>query len=485
MADQVESLNVIFTEFYYWVTVALMFLIHAGFMLYEAGVSRRKNVQHTLAKNIILIPLVTITFFLFGWWIYFAFTNGPGLSGGLNIEESEFAYPWSDIMGANMGDRINGVFWAAFLLFSWTAASIISGSIIERARVAGFAIIAVAIGSVFWIIDASWGWHPEGWMVQIMGYHDAYASGVIHAIAGGMALGVLIVMGPRIGKFAADGTPRNIRPHNIWMTVIGLFVIYTGFWGFYVACNIPIIDVDASEEGVFYSATNIYLMPTTLSAITLNFILSLAGGLLAGYLISRGDLFWTFSGGLAGIITASAGNDLYHPLQAFVIGGVGVIAAYKLHYYVERRFKLDDVVGAVAVHGYAGVLGLVIAGFMLWGYPAAAATEEGLAWFTTPDGDPAVNPIGNILGAVIMFGVLGFLPGYLIARVLDRFGLLRVPRAVEAAGLDTHDTDDVYPYFQHRETDFETIERAEVLTLLGPPKGNGRAPHHVREEELR
>jgi ammonia channel protein AmtB len=113
-------------------------------------------------------------------------------------------------------------------------------------------------------------------MVQKLGYHDAYASGVIHAIASGFALGVLLVLGPRIGKFAADGTPRNINPHNPWPVTIGLFLIYTGFWGFYVACNIPVIDVyrpamlDVADKS-FFSATNIYLQPTTLSAITMNY----------------------------------------------------------------------------------------------------------------------------------------------------------------------------------------------------------------------
>ena len=485
MEDQLEGLTTIFTEFYYWVTVALMFLIHAGFMLYEAGVARRKNLQHTVLKNILLIPAVTITFYLFGWWIYSAFTNGPGLSGGLRMEEAEFALPWADEMGPNMDDRINGVFWAAFLLFAWTAASIVSGTIIERARIAGFVILAALIGSVTWIIDAAWGWHPEGWMVQIMGYHDAYASGVIHAIAGGMALGVVIVMGPRIGKFAADGSARIIHPHNIWLTVVGIFLIYTGFWGFYVACNIPIIDVDPSDGGAFFSATNIYLMPTTLSGITFNFLTSLSGGIFAGYLISRGDLFWTFSGGLAGIIAASAGNDLYHPMQAFIIAMLGVVIAYKLHFYVERRFRIDDVVGAVAVHGYAGFFGVVIAGFMLWGYPAAAPTEDGLAWFTTPDGWPAVNPLGNLIGAVIMFGVLGFLPGYVVAKILHRLGWLRVPLAVEAAGLDTHDSADAYPYFEHRETRFEPVERAESLGVAGTTDGHARTGAHAPGGEIR
>jgi ammonia channel protein AmtB len=479
MEDQAEALTTIFTEFYYWVTIAIMFLIHAGFMLYEAGVSRRKNLQHTVLKNVLLIPAVTITFFLFGWWIYTAFTNGPVLIGGLRVDDAAFARPWAEEMGPNMGDRINGVFWAAFLLFAWTAASIISGSLVERGRLAGFLVIAAMIGSVTWIIDAAWGWHPEGWMVQVMGYHDAYASGVIHAIAGGTALGVLIVMGPRIGKFTR-GVINDIRPHNPWLTCVGIFLIYTGFWGFYVACNIPIIDVDPAEGEEFFSATNIYLMPTTLSGITFNFLTSLSGGLLAAYLVSRGNLFWTFSGGLAGIIAASAGNDLYHPLMAFVIGGLGALIAYKMHYWVERRFKIDDVVGAVAVHGYAGFFGVVIAGFLLWGYPAATPIREGLAWFETPDGYPAVNPLGNLVGAVIMFGVLGFLPGFVVAKALNRFGLLRVPAPVELAGLDAHDTGDAYPYFGHRETPYEATEREEALRLMSRD-GDGATVARTRE----
>ena len=438
MENELSALSVIFTEFYYWVTVVLMFLIHVGFCMYEVGVSRHKNHLHTLMKNTMLIPLVTVTWFFFGWWIYWAMINGPwlgtsimdgnsGLQLGGGYGANELANPMSPIMGVNLGDHINGVFWAAFLLFSWTAASIVSGAVIERIRMSAFAILAIAIGSVFWTIDASWGWHFDGWMVKVLGYHDAYASGVIHACAGGFALGVLTVLGPRLGKFASDGTPRNIGPRNPWLVTVGIFLIYTGFWGFYAACNIPILDVgpEYGLEGVYYTATNIYATPTTLSGITFNFLMSLSGGLLAGYWVSKGDPFWTYSSGLAGIITASAGNDLYHPLQAMIIGMIGVYIAYKMHYWVERKFKIDDAVGAVAVHGYAGVVGLIICGFMLWGYPSSG--YEGYA---------AINPIGMIIGAVIMFGLLGFFPGWIIAKVLNGMGRLRIPKEVELAGLD-------------------------------------------------
>lgn len=428
MGNNLDALTTVFTEFYYWVTIPLMFLIHVGFCMYEVGVSRRKNHMHTLMKNTMIIPLVTVTFFLFGWWIYWAFPNGPFINGGLDLETAAGNAPWAETMATNLQDHITGVFWAAFLLFSWTAASIVSGAVIERITAGAFWILAVVIGSGAWIIDAAWGWHYAGWMVVKLGYHDAYASGVIHAIAGGFALGVLVVLGPRLGKFAADGTPRDIRPHNPWLVCVGLFIIYTGFWGFYAACNVPVISpegIGGLITGETWTATTIYLTPTTLGAITVNFLMSLSGGMLVACMVSKGDPFWTYSGGLAGIITASAGNDLYHPIQSMLIGGLGTFIAYKLHFIVERKFKIDDAVGAIAVHGYAGFVGLIICGFVLWGHPSSPY-----------DGYAAINPLGQFIGAVIMFGVLGFLPGFVVAKILSLMGVLRVPREVELLGLD-------------------------------------------------
>jgi len=450
MDSDIGALTIIFTEFYYWLTVALMFFIHVGFCMYEVGASRRKNMMHTLMKNTMLIPLVTITFFFFGWWIYFAFPNGPWIFEGKGLISSPSAVPWSELMGPHLGGppvsegltaddtafwaRINGVFWAAFLLFSWTAASIVSGAVIERIRSGAFWLVAVLIGSFTWIIDAAWGWHYDGWMVKLLGYHDAYASGVIHAIAGGCALGVLVNLGPRIGKFRADGTARNIVPHNPWLVTIGLFLIYTGFWGFYVACNVPIIGAgDIGSKGAMFTATTIYLTPTTLSAITVNFLMSLAGGLLTGYVVSKGDAFWTYSSGLAGIIAASAGNDLYHPIQAMIIAGLGVVFMYKIHFFVERRWKVDDAVGAVAVHGYAGCFGVFVAGIVLWGHPSSGF--EGYA---------PITPWGQFIGAVIMFWVLGFLPAWVLCRILKAMDLLRIPKQMEIIGLDLADFEGRY-----------------------------------------
>ncbi len=108
-----------------------------------------------------------------------------------------------------------------------------------------------------------------------------------------------------------------------------------------------------------------------------------------------------------------------------LIGGAGTAFMYKIHFFVERRFKVDDAVGAVAVHGYAGCFGVVIAGVVLWGHPSSP--YEGFA---------AINPLGQFAGAVIMFWVLGFFPAYVIARILKAADLLRIPKEIELLGLD-------------------------------------------------
>jgi ammonia channel protein AmtB len=178
--------------------------------------------------------------------------------------------------------------------------------------------------------------------------------------------------------------------------------------------------------------------------------MSLSGGMLAGYFISKGDAFWTYSCGLAGVISASAGNDLYHPIQAMFVGAIIPMIAYKLHYWVERTFKIDDAVGAVAVHGYCGFLGVVVAGFILWGAPSSP--YEGYA---------AISPIGNTIGAVIMFFVLGFIPGLILSLILNAFGLLRVPREVEIYGLDIVGEE----AYQAAITEVKEAERAALASL--------------------
>ena len=205
-AEQLTRDSAILAEQFYFWTVVLMWLIHAGFMAYEAGVARRKNVMATAMKNILTIAVVTPTFYYFGWMIYNCAQPGIPISPG----DSDFtsvscaaAIPWSDAFGPNLTNNINLIFFLAFLLFSWTTASIMSGALIERVRLSAYLVLAVFLGSVVWILDAAWGWSAGGWLTMRFGFHDAIASGVVHGVAGAFTLGVLFNLGPRIGATRA------------------------------------------------------------------------------------------------------------------------------------------------------------------------------------------------------------------------------------------------------------------------------------------
>jgi len=457
----------IFTEFYFFLCIVLMFFIHIGFCMYEVGVARTKNVQHTLLKNAMAIPVVGLAFFLFGMWIYISLQGWPVATTAVSF--STGFEPWSEKLAPNLSDRISGVFWAAFALFGMTAASIVSGSIIERAKTVGFLIIAVYVGAIAWVFPAAWGWAGNGWMVQYLGFHDQYCSAVLHSVSGFATLGILMNLGPRIGKFSSDGEPREIPAHNPWMVTIGLFMIYVGFFGFYAACHIPMANIAAEGQPAYWTATNIYGFPITLSGVTMNFLLALFAGMMTAYMVSGGNAFWTFSGGLTGLISSSAGNDLYHPVLAFAIAVVGTAMAYYLHNWVEKKFKLDDAVGAVAVHGYCGVFGGIVAGFALWGYPAIypsagtlVAVSEGAGWFgVNAEGLPIITPMGNAICSLIFAIGFGFIPGYILSGLLRMFGLLRVDPKVELSGLDGEASSTTYPNLSGAEAAFERLQLKE------------------------
>ncbi len=218
-AAPAESLgldSLILGEQFYFFTVVLMWLIHVGFMTYETGVARRKNALATAMKNILTIAVVTPSFYYFGWWIYNC--NMPGFppigpnSTDFTAAACQGGIPWSDIFGPNLTNNINLVFFLAFLLFSWTTASIMSGALLERVRLSAYLVLAVLLGSVVWILDAAWGWSFGGWLTLRFGFHDSIASAVVHGVSGAFTLGVLFNLGPRIGKYTKEGLARTFRP---------------------------------------------------------------------------------------------------------------------------------------------------------------------------------------------------------------------------------------------------------------------------------
>lgn len=413
--------NTMFAEMYYYITIPLMVIIHAGFLAYEMGASRQKNVLASGIKNILAFAFMVPTFYFFGWFVYWAWA--PGL---IPTAESwqvamDFANPIGEVMGPHLGDNATGVFWGAFTLFAATTASIFSGAVIERIQVVGFTILAIILGSFAWVVAAAWGWGAGGWLVTDWGYHDFGAAGVVHMVAGFFALGVLINLGPRIGKFNADGSANVIAGHNLPFTLTGLMLIIVGFWGFLMACVIV-----PGESWSWFTGTwaSIYGTPMTLSSLAFNILMGFAGGIIGAWLITR-DPFWMMSGALGGIISCAAGLDLWWPPLAFAVGFIGGAIMQPAAAILEK-LKIDDAVGAVTVHGTLGVWGVLAVGIFASGYPALQGEAGEVSH---------VSLIGQIIGIVIMF-LLGFVPGYVGSLILKMCGLLRVGEAAELAGLD-------------------------------------------------
>jgi Amt family ammonium transporter len=423
-------------EQFYFFTVIALWLIHVGFMAYEAGAARRKNVMSTALKNILTIAVVTPTFYYFGWYIYGCFQPG-GPSGHAGPEELNEAgiqgfcgqtAPWSDQLGPNLQDHISLVFFLAFLLFSWTTGSIMSGAVIERIRLSAYLILTALLGSGVWIMDAAWGWSGGGWLTINYGFHDTIASLVVHGVAGAFALGVVLNLGPRIGKYDAEGRARTFKGHNTHLSLMGLMLIFTGFYGFYGACL-------AIVSTTFPGWLNIYLSPATLGAITMAITFGFAGGFTGGYFASKGDPFWTLSGGLAGVITVSAGADVYHPSLVYLLSISGGMLAVWSGQWIEKKLRIDDAVGAIAVHGVCGFYGPFLVGIFAGGYPTGLNNVP-------------VSFGGQLMG-MLAFLPLAFLPGFIVSWILKQFNLLRVPPEVELEGLDMAEFQrDFFPEFE-------------------------------------
>jgi ammonia channel protein AmtB len=419
--------NTMFAEMYYYITIPLMIIIHAGFLAYEMGASRAKNALSSGVKNILAFAFVIPAFYFFGWWVYWAFPTGFSLSAGPNgISGAEYAnglaLAWGEAsayMGPNTEDQIDGVFWGAFTLFAATTASIMSGAVIERIQTVGFVILAIVLGGFSWTLAAAWGWHADGWLVQDWGVHDFGAAGLVHAVAAFFALGVLINLGPRLGKFNADGTANHLPGHNMPFTATGLMLIVVGFWGFLMACLV------VGGESWSWSAnyTTIYGTPTNLGALTFNILMGVAGGIIGAWLATK-DPFWMMSGALAGLISVASGLDIYWPSLTMIIAfSAGFLL--KPAATILENMGIDDAVGAVTVHGTMGIYGMLLLGIFGSGYPALLGADA-----------PTVSFMGQLVGAV-MFIIIGFSTGFVCSLILKVLGMLRVPAAAEEAGLDT------------------------------------------------
>lgn len=418
------------------ITILFLIFLSLGIILRTYGISRDRFALTNIKILIFSFPLIVLSTYLFGWAISFAFSSGPIVRGG--FREFSFALPWSEFMGSNLDSnptfineyKQSPMSLIKFILLSWSLIIFFGSAIIERVRIGAFLIFSIILGSLFWPICLSWSWSNNGWMSEVFGFHDAFGSGAFHTILGGFTLGVLGKVGSRKIKFNSFSRARDIPANSEISVIFGNILLIFGLFGLYLYSINPFSEIK-NEFGSFVSTVNVYGNPISFYGILLNFIMGISGGLVISLVLSFNDNKKIFIGGIVGIVSISAGADYYHPIHCLLISMAVSLAVFKSFNYIEERFKIDDASDIIVSHGFAGFWGLVIASILLWGYPSSIVENS---VFT--------NPFGQFAGALIIFWLLGFIPGYLTASVLKFFKILHLSDTVKIIGQDILSTRD-------------------------------------------
>lgn len=411
--------------------VLLAMLAPIGLVVTSYGLAREKHRWASLRLMLLLFPIASLSFYLIGWMNYHAFSTGPGILGGFG--DVSASVPWSDFMGPNLEASGSGhgnqgtLKLIAFIVFAWYVTCLLAGATLERIRGGGLLMLSVVLAALFFAIGAAWGWSQSGWMVSLMGFHDAFGAGAIHTVAGGFTLGVLVVLRARIVSQDAKQRSLQVQGHSPGMVITGRLMTLIGLIGVCFATTNPISSFVFAEQ-TFLVSSNIYGAPVSIPSVVLNVVMAVAGGLVMGFILTQGNLQWMTTLPVAAVIGTAPGADFYHPLETFILALFLSWACLKSNYWLENKFHIDDATSTVALHGFAGFWGLVIAGILLWGYPASVNTEY-----------VNINPFGQAGGALLLFWLLGYLPGYLCARALKYFDVLRIPKVVELAGQDINE----------------------------------------------
>jgi len=432
ISNKADYVNLI----YDLITILFLIFLSLGIILRTYGISRDRFALTNIKILIFSFPLIVLSTYLFGWAISFAFSSGPIVRGG--FREFSFALPWSEFMGSNLDSdptfineyKQSPMSLIKFILLSWSLIIFFGSAIIERVRIGAFLIFSIILGSLFWPICLSWSWSNNGWMSEVFGFHDAFGSGAFHTILGGFTLGVLGKVGSRKIKFNSFSRARDIPANSEISIIFGNILLIFGLFGLYLYSINPFSEIK-NEFGSFVSTVNVYGNPISFYGILLNFIMGISGGLVISLVLSFNDNKKIFIGGIVGIVSISAGADYYHPIHCLLISMAVSLAVFKSFNYIEERFKIDDASDIIVSHGFAGFWGLVIASILLWGYPSSIVENS---VFT--------NPFGQFAGALIIFWLLGFIPGYLTASVLKFFKILHLSDTVKITGQDILSTRD-------------------------------------------
>ncbi|MGF1482779.1 MAG: ammonium transporter [Opitutales bacterium] len=390
------------------IAAALVFLMHLGFATLETGFTQQKNAVNILFKNVFIICMGLLAYAAYGFNAMY-----PG-------EFNDFFAVGSPLLEADYGDTdfsyggtalcMTG--WADFIfqaMFAATAATIVSGAVAERIKLPSFMLIATILVAFIYPITGSWQW-GGGWLSD-NGFHDFAGSSLVHAFGGFAALGVVLVLGPRKGKYTADGKIKPILGHSMPLGAVGVFLLFFGWFGF--------------NGGSVLSAD-----PEDVSKVFVTTALAAAAGGLASIVVAWGlvrkpDISMALNGILAGLVGITAGADSMGPWSAVIVGAIaGVIVVFSIIGF--DKAKIDDPVGAISVHGVCGIWGTVAVGIF--------GTGKDFVW--------------QIIGT-LSISALALAAGLILAIAVKAIMGLRVDEDEEAQGLDVGEHgQEAYPDFQ-------------------------------------
>lgn len=374
-----------------WVLLAafLVFFMQAGFALVEAGFTQSKNAVNILMKNFADFTIASLVFFCVGYGIMF------GAGNGFTGKELFFLHGLQN-------DAIPGLAFFLFqTVFAGTTATIVSGAMAERTKFGSYLLASALMTACIYPIVGHWTW-GGGWLSEI-GFTDFAGSGVVHAVGGIAGLVGAILLGPRKGAFNPDSKVH--KGHNVTFAGLGVFILWLGWFGFNPGSQVAAAGTENANA---------------IALIAVNTNLAAAAGSLIGMLLSwiklgKPNIGMTLNGALAGLVAITAGCASVTPVAAMVIGAIGSVAMYA-GVSLLWKLKIDDPVGAVSVHGVAGI----------WGVLALGVFDSSVDIVVQATGIAAIV-VWTALTSTVLFGLLKSTVG------------LRVSGSVEDEGLDTHE----------------------------------------------
>lgn len=432
-----------------WVILAamLVFFMNLGFAAVESGFARAKNTVNILSKNFIVFAVSSLGYLLLGWGLMYGDGNGfIGLKGLFMLSGADNSPAVGDAYeGVYSAISWTGIpFYAKFffqLVFCGTAATIVSGAVAERIKYISFIVFSFFLTLIIYPIVGHWIW--GGGFLSELGMFDFAGGSVVHSVGGWAALAGVLVLGPRVGKYTKDGKINPIPGHNLGLATIGLFILWLGWFGFN-----PGSTMEANPTAISH-----ILMTTNTSAI----VAVLTSTITAWIVIGKPDLGMTINGCLAGLVGITASCAYVSVTSSIIIGAVsGVLVVFAV--IIIDRIKIDDPVGAIAVHLVNGILGTIYIGLF---------AEDGIAGISTGNGlffGGGFDLLGKELIGILCVAAFVFPASLLLWIVIKKTIGLRVPLREEIEGLDINEHgNQAYPEFMTRRTSYSIIKEDYLI----------------------